>query len=296
MVGSNSMIEPHRVLIAPEDLERVCARRRILVSLQNKGDPRAALETGRVLASAFGVSLHGLFAWHAPLSASEVPALIGVEAAELGGLVIDVEMGETVDCLAAAAEAEPGTILVIPADFAGDTPLGLSDTATRALFEFACGVVVVRPGMAPLTHISRILLPLDGTPSTAAAIGPVGALARHARAEIAIVVVAEAHGARCERGSMKPPLYVDQPHHEWQSYADEFLQRFVQAIGHMPEGVSTRFFVGAGDPASEILRFARELEADLAVLVWHGDAGEPHGHVFREVLEGSRCPVLVLRR
>ena len=76
---------------------------------------------------------------------------------------------------------------------------------------------------------------------------------------------------------MKPPLYVDQPHHEWQSYADEFLQRFVQAIGHMPEGVSTRFFVGAGDPASEILRFARELEADLAVLVWHGDAGEPHG-------------------
>jgi nucleotide-binding universal stress UspA family protein len=95
---------------------------------------------------------------------------------------------------------------------------------------------------------------------------------------------------------LAPPRYVDQPQHEWVAYSNEFVERFVRAIGHAPEGVKARLFVGAGDAASEILRFARELETDLVVLVWHGDLGEHHGAIFRRVLELSGCPVLVLRR
>jgi len=94
---------------------------------------------------------------------------------------------------------------------------------------------------------------------------------------------------------MAAPQYVDQPHHEWPAFSDEFLHRFLKTLGHCPKDVPTRLFLGAGDPADEILRFADLLGSDLAVLVWHGSTSEEHGSIFRKVLRKATCPVLVLR-
>jgi nucleotide-binding universal stress UspA family protein len=277
------------------------APRKVLVALQSKGDTVAALSVARIVARAFGGALHGVFAWPAPIAPSEVPRLLGLSAEALGGVVLDVVTGDLGERLVAAAEERPGTIVVVPAPAPGTAtdPLGLGELGVRALEATHTGVIVVRPGAYVPEHIGRVLLPLDGTPSTASAIGPVGELALEAGAELSIVVVGEsgpeAHAAD-EPGSLPPPLYVDQPQHEWPAYSAEFLERFVQAIGHCPEGVETRLFLGAGDPALEILRFSRQLDVHLAVLVWHGELGEHHGETFRRVLGEATCPVLVLRR
>jgi hypothetical protein len=92
---------------------------------------------------------------------------------------------------------------------------------------------------------------------------------------------------------MAPPQYLDQPQHEWPAFSTEFIQRFLGAIAHCPACVPIRFFLGAGRAAAEILRFAASFDSDLIALVWHG--AEP-GLVFRDVVRGTRRPVLVLRR
>jgi nucleotide-binding universal stress UspA family protein len=56
-----------------------------------------------------------------------------------------------------------------------------------------------------------------------------------------------------------------------------------------------RFFLGAGDPGEEILRYASTLGSDLAVLVWHGLASARHGAIFQSVVRRASCPVLILR-
>jgi nucleotide-binding universal stress UspA family protein len=53
-----------------------------------------------------------------------------------------------------------------------------------------------------------------------------------------------------------------------------------------------------GDPASEILRFADEIGADLIVMGSHGRTGILQvlmGGVSRKVLDRARCPVLIVR-
>ncbi len=198
---------------------------RILVALESKGDPLAALAVARLISQALHVPLHGLFAWHLPLPASEVPRVLGVDPEALDGMVIDVEVGDVVECLARAARAEPTSILVISADATEGSAdaLGLGEVAARTLSESLCGVVIVRPGMARPLRIARILLPLDGTPSTAAPSAQSGRWRGTSPPSSRIVVVAEAHpGATSEPGSMRPPLYMDQPQHEWAAYASEF--------------------------------------------------------------------------
>ena len=51
-----------------------------------------------------------------------------------------------------------------------------------------------------------------------------------------------------------------------------------------------------GDPAVEILKDARESRADLLVLATgsYGQDGPTPGRALAQVLEGARCPVLLL--
>jgi nucleotide-binding universal stress UspA family protein len=270
--------------------------RSVLLPMHGHRAPLSAIAMGRLLASALRAPLHVLFVWPTPIAASEVPRLLGMPKGALEGIVLDVEVGDPVERLVAFAVRNPTAMVVIEADpeEAQSEPFGVSSLAARTIAAATVPVMVVR--QSPPGRLSRILLPLDGTPSTAGALGPAGELARDLRASLDIVLVGEAHHRPPhEHGSMAPPQYVDQPQHEWAAFSDEFVHRFLTVLGHCPTEVPTRFFLGAGDPAEEILRYADELGSDLTVLVWHGHVPD-HCSVFRTVLRRAACPVLVLRR
>jgi nucleotide-binding universal stress UspA family protein len=285
--------------------ESVALRRRVLITLCQDGPLHGVIQMGRLIAGAIHAPLHGLFLGPKPIEASEVAEHVGLAPEALHGLVLEVAAGDPGEALAAALTARAAAYVIVaaaPAGAPGDD-LGVGHLAQRAL-EIAHGGVVILDPRAGAAQIRRILLPLDGTPSTASAITPAGELARRLGAELDILLVGEAH-PRCERerarlpeepGAMAPPQYVDQPHHEWAAFTEEFLHRFLGAFGHCPPDIATRFFLGAGEPGAEILRVAVAVESDLLVLVWHGKLCERHGAVFRDVLRGARCPVLVLRR
>lgn len=296
---------------APESRVR---SKNVLVAFHGGRAHVGAIEFARIIAGALRAPLHGLFVSPEPVDASELPARVGLAPDALEGMVLDVAVSaDPGAALAAATEGGSTGLVVVVAsepEEALDERFGVGALAAHALQSMVCGVVVIRPSLCP-SQLRRILLPLDGMPSTAAAITPIGALARQLGAELDIVMVggatprrATADAASCgvstperpEPGSMVAPLYVDQPQHEWAAFTEEFLDRFLNAIGRCPHDVSTRFFLGAGVPSAEILRFAGELESDLIVLVWHGQIAEEHGSTFCDVIRGAPCPALVLRR
>ncbi|UQA61608.1 universal stress protein [Polyangium aurulentum] len=271
-------------------------RRSVLVPLYGRRAPGVAIEMARVVASALHEPLHGMFFSPEPVAASEVPRRMQLSPSALDGFVIDVEVGDPVERLAAFAERYPTSFLVIETDPEGqnDEGLGVGDFAARLIEASKAPVLLVPPGTTP--RLERILLPLDGTPSTASALEPAGELARQVGASLDILLVGGARNApQSEHGAMSPPQYVDQPQHEWPAFSDEFLHRFLTGIGHCPEDVPTRFHLGAGDPADQILRHAGDLASHLTVLVWHGHLDDRHGSVFRTVLQRAHGPVLVLR-
>lgn len=277
-------------------------KRRVLVTLHRGAPAGAAVAMGRLVAGALQAPLHGLVFAPEPLEAADVPDHVGLSQEELRGLVLHVATGDPGEALTGALAAQAAAYVVVGSApvAAPDERVGLGELAARALEIATSGVFLLGVAPAPGSRLSRILLPLDGTPSTAAAIAPAGHLARSLEADLDILLVSEAHPHAPppgrEPGALVAPVYMDQPHHEWAAFSEEFLQRFVGNIGHCPREVPARFYLGAGEPAPEILRFADQLRSDLLVLVWHGDLGKHRGAVFREVVRNAPCPVLVLRR
>jgi len=271
-------------------------RHRVLVALGGPRAPVDAIAFGRLIASAMHQPLHGIYTSEAPTSVSALQKTLRLPEGALEGVVLDVAVGDPVARIVQFTEEHPTAFVILGAEPATPVhPRRLDDFVMRVIEGSQAPLVVVRPGAR--ARLERILVPLDGTPSTASSLGPAGELARVLGASLDIVLVGEAQHVPCrEHGSMSPPQYVDQPHHEWAAFSDEFLHRFLLTLGHCPEDVRTRFFLGAGDPSTEILRYESALGSDLIVLVWHGLKSEEHGAVFQTVLEGASCPVLVLRR
>lgn len=271
--------------------------RHVLVALAGRRTPVEAIDFGRALAETIGATLHGLFAWPSAIKPCEVPRLLEIDPDVLTGMVIDVHVGDLAESVAAGTRSPSVAFLVLGAESGGPDACGVGAVAARALQQAGTSVIVVRPGYTP-RRLARILVPLDGTPSMAAALAPAGELACLSGAALDIVMVGQTERSTpraVEMGAMSAPQYIDQPQHEWPAYSQEFIERFLGAVGHCPRGVPRRFFLRVGDPGREILRAASDLDADLIALAWHGGCEGEHGRVFRQVLRDAGLPVLVLR-
>jgi nucleotide-binding universal stress UspA family protein len=269
-------------------------RHRVLVSLSGPA-PGAAIAAGREIARALEAPLHGMLVWPTPITPCQVPRLLQLDAAALAGMVLDVDVGDPAERIAAATRSQPVTFMVLVAECVGRDACGLGELAARTLAGTRVATIVVRPAQS-LGPIRRILVPIDGTPSTAAALAPTGELALRTGAALDVVMIEDAAAPlSAEPGAMAPPRYVDQPQHEWPAFSAELVQRLLSAIARWPPMVPTRFLLGTGHPAAEILRFIADLDPDLIALVWHGSTTGKRGAVFREVVGATSRPVLVLR-
>jgi nucleotide-binding universal stress UspA family protein len=132
--------------------------------------------------------------------------------------------------------------------------------------------------------IRRILVPLDGSDRSRAALPEARRLARAHGAELLLLHVVGVPTAS--------------------SSADDTIMTRTEARGYLealsPEaaGVSSRTVLGTGKPGAAILRAIKREGADLVVMSSHGRSGVARwilGSVAEEVLRGCECPVLVLR-
>jgi nucleotide-binding universal stress UspA family protein len=172
----------------------------------------------------------------------------------------------------------------------------LGSVAGAVVRQAPCPVVLVRPELGLRAwSLRRIVVPHDGTPTTAAAIEPASNLAGRSGAEFDILHVAAPDTAQpAEPGTLTAPRYLDQPQHEWPAWAREFLAR-TRSLCHCPSVVQTRLDLRTGEPGAEIVRFATEHQGDLIVLAWRGYLDAERATTLREVIRAAPCPTLILR-
>ena len=100
-----------------------------------------------------------------------------------------------------------------------------------------------------------------------------------------------------------PHLNPGEPGMMWETTDDESRKQHVKKIFqerfNQPEYEGVHFIVAIGDPASEIIDYAKKEDINLIVIPSHGRTGLGRfflGSVAEKVIRFAHCPVLVLRR
>ncbi len=140
-------------------------------------------------------------------------------------------------------------------------------------------VVLVPPGAkVRRPAISRVLLPLNGTPESAVAVADTMGLLARAGVDLIVLHVFDAATV---------PRFWDQAAHAHQAWTEEFLARNAAAAG-------ARLELRSGSPGEQVVDVAAAEEADLIALGWsqHLDAGRSRT-VRRSVLHAG-VPVLLV--
>jgi nucleotide-binding universal stress UspA family protein len=173
--------------------------------------------------------------------------------------------------------------------------------ADRVLRGTSCPVLLVRGGTeAERATYRHILVPLDGSPLAEQVLPHVRSLVRPDETKIHLVsVVTSGFGDRALSlmTSSPPGLQIataalDRLEAHFQSYL-----RAV-AAGLRVERAKVQTAVRRGSPAREILSYAADADVDLVAMTTHGLSGLSRwvfGSVADKVLQGSVCPVLLVR-
>lgn len=166
--------------------------------------------------------------------------------------------------------------------------------AEAVLREAPCPVVLVPPtrGRKPW-DLRQVLVPHDGTPTSAATIAPAADLAAASGAELVVLHVATPVRVQLiEPGTLLVPHYVDQPQHEWKAWTREFVDRLC-AIGRARRDIRIRMVMGEGAPGAAIVSAAQQ--SDLIVLGWRGSLEPDRALTMQRVIRDAPCPVIVFR-
>jgi nucleotide-binding universal stress UspA family protein len=147
----------------------------------------------------------------------------------------------------------------------------------------------------------KILLPLDGSTLSAAALPHARKMTRLFNADLIVVrAVADLH----ERNLHYVPAGMTPQVAE---YTQGMLDRWIQEVKEeqaqlmadlRAAQVRATSVVEVGDAAAIILDLAEREAVDLIVMATHGRTGIPrwvYGSVAEKVLQAARCPVLLVR-
>jgi nucleotide-binding universal stress UspA family protein len=143
--------------------------------------------------------------------------------------------------------------------------------------------------------IGRVLVPIDFSNLSRAAVECAVALAGPARAEITAVFVlpSVAHAA----GETAAGSCADEADDNMMSAIAEDVEEFLRPA--RTAGLPVRVSVKRGDTVAQILEQARETEADVIVMATHGRWGVERwvlGSVLDGVLRKAPCPILAVPR
>lgn len=267
----------------------------VVVPLDGSDAAKLALPVATAIARLQRSTLRVVHVGEQPGTPKQTLHELGLSSKELPGAVIDCATGDPAQAILRIAVELPNTLIVMCTHIMGPSKSSLG-TVSEAVLDAAPPRILLmtpdakRESWAP----RRILLAHDGSPSADSAIAPTAEIAQLSGAEVfALHVAARREEHPHEPGSLPAPRYIDQPQHEWPSWAGEFVTRML-ALGGSAAAINFKLLVTGGQPGSEIAQFARDNQADLVVLPWHGKWKEQRGGAVEAVVRSSACPVLLL--
>jgi hypothetical protein len=197
----------------------------------------------------------------------------------VGGDVREVRLGADLSAERAASRAmraldRPGTVSLVLA----------SDERSRQVWQqvaqqAAKPVVLVPagPGNQP-PRIRRVLLPLDGTARSAAAVAATAEQFALAGAELVVLHVF---------GPETVPRFWDQHAHAGQAWAREFLARYWALPG-------ARLELRNGSAAEHVVKVAGAEHTDVIALAWSQRLEAGHAPVVRRAVLDALIPVILV--
>ena len=235
--------------------ERRPLRPRVLVALHGSAAPLESIAMGRLVSVHHATTLARRIYLPVPTPPNDVPRILQVPLQALEGIVLDVEEGDPARRLVEISDHAPNGLFGRRCGSYRRGQIRRGVFATRAIEESNAPVLVVRPGA--LAKLQRILVPLDGTPSTAALSNPRAswpAQQEHrstscssARRNTHRAGRAWGDGAAAIRRSTAPRMA---------RIFGRIRRAFHEDARTLSVRCSDALFLGAGDPGEEILRYA----------------------------------------
>jgi nucleotide-binding universal stress UspA family protein len=141
----------------------------------------------------------------------------------------------------------------------------------------------------------KALIPLNGDPCTAQAFNPAVEIIAKTTSEIDLLHISKAGAQpKVEAGGLTTPYYEDYPQHEWGSWSEEFLMRFCSILDKR-NGIKIRLSTAHGDPAEEIINFAKNNNNDFIVSAWHGTFVNNRAKVLKTLIFEISCPIMLIK-
>jgi universal stress protein A len=144
--------------------------------------------------------------------------------------------------------------------------------------------------------VTRVLVPIDFSPSARAALEYGTFVAGRFAAELHVLHVWEPPGYVGPDALALLPIAPGKP--GWEQTRAEVLREVDQFLGRGARPGKLDVRVEAGEPSDTILQIARQGGVDLIVMGTHGRTGLSRlliGSVAEAVLRRSTCPVLTIR-
>ena len=245
--------------------------RKVIAAITGDSAAAAVLSSADAIAELFSATVEALHV-------GDERAVVVASAARKAGITLRTIAGEAVQEIVDAAGAEDVVAVVIGARGtpAGKHPVG--STALALVASLDKPVAVVPPDVAVQHPIQSVLVPLDGTAASTAALREIVELASGAELR---VVVAHVHQAR------SLPAFSDHLPHEVRAWSEEFMAR------HAPAALDATLEVRVGEPNEHVLDICRHCGCDLVALGWSQDLGRGRAAIVRRMLADSPVPVLL---
>ena len=267
----------------------------VLVPLDGSVHATAAIPVARGFGELLNATVALLHVSDDALTPAALVERMRLSGEDVRGLIVEHRPGAaSAEIVKAAGERHAALIVMCPQIRTDLRWRALGSVAAAVLRTAPCPVVLVPSARGRKRwELHRLLVPHDGTPTSAATIGPAADLAAKAAAELVVLHVATP-GAETptEPGTLVSPRYIDQPQHEWPAWAQEFLARLC-AVGGTRGGTEMRLAVAQGEAGAAIADFARQ--SDLIVLGWRGALEPGRARTMQRVISDTGCPMIVLR-
>jgi nucleotide-binding universal stress UspA family protein len=254
-------------------MERSDEVTKVIAAIDDTEAAAPVLTTARAVAQLFGASVEGLHV----RSNGFVKAS---SAAREAGIPLSAVAGDVVQSLAAAGSGRDVSALVLGTRDEPSEAKPLGSTALELVGTVEKPVVLVPPRATPSRRIRGVLLPLEGTRQTSLAPVQVLELARDAAVDVLVLHVLDESAL---------PLFTDQPQHETEAWATEFLARYC------PRGLrSVSLVLRVGRPEDVVVDVAEASGVDLIALGWNQRLAPGRAAIVRTALERGRLPLLLI--
>lgn len=276
----------------------------VLVALDGSPSAMTAVPIAGALATQLGAKLDVLYVvpprggyLHMGQWLKGLGDIIGVSA--FSEIDVHLHVGDPATTILQLA-SEPDAVLIVLTTHGRQIEPGraLGHVAEAVVAGTIRPVVLVRPEAVsagvPVSPIKRLLLPLDGSPTTAMAVQQAIILASFLGASVDVLYVAsQAASMPAEVGQMGLPAYLDQPQHEWTQWDTEIVERLCRSCAQFPPEMHTQVFLRQGDIGQEIVRFAGDEHYDGILLVRRSHLEPGHAQALRTVLHNTPCLIII---